>query len=252
MQANQPMLKAQREVGDKIFTLLWGFTFIQAGLILWESINMIPALSGLLGSLANPSIQATELSTTGYLALQLAYMGKKEYLRWTKGLAPASLNFKGSSTLDYRELTRRIQRGDVALLLWGALFMLMVLAQAFKVITTLPAELTRTFFQVMILYTVAAASKTRKESLSTKPNLPPPPSMPSRTSSANQVSRQVGSPVGDQIVEYLSKNGDSGLAALAQALGGSKSTVKSNLRKLVIAGAITSAGAGKATTYRKK
>ncbi len=141
---------AEKEIGDKLFYLLWSMTIVQLALIVWEWINLIHPLNSLLGLSDKIEIKAIELSTTGYLVIQLAYMGKKEITRWVK---------KADTVLNPNEYIRRIRRGDTAILLWGILYILGIVCVALHIIVHMPAELSRTFIQVTTLYTCAFVSK---------------------------------------------------------------------------------------------
>ncbi len=141
---------AKREIGDKLFFLLWFITLVQLGLIIWEWINLMPSFRGLLGLSVKNEIKAIELTTTMYLIIQLAYMGKKEITRWVK---------KTDTALNPDEYIRRIRRGDVAVLMWGVLYITAGLLVAVHLIDQMPAELSRTFIQVATLYTCAFVSK---------------------------------------------------------------------------------------------
>ena len=141
----------ERELGDKLFFLLWFATLIQLCLILWEWIDLVPAFRRLINLPWANEIKALELSTTGYLIIQLAYMGKKEITRWVR---------KTESVLQADEYIRRIRKGDVAVLIWGVLYLAAILCVALHIIERMPAELSRTFIQVATLYTCAIVSKT--------------------------------------------------------------------------------------------
>ncbi len=141
---------AEREIGDKLFFLLWFATLIQLGLVVWEWINLVPAFHRLIGFPDANEIKAIELSTAAYLIIQLAYMGKKEITRWVR---------RTESVLQPDEYIRRIRIGDNAVLIWGVLYLASVLCVALHVIERMPAELSRTFIQVATLYTCAFVSK---------------------------------------------------------------------------------------------
>lgn len=141
---------AERELGDKLFLLLWVATVIQLGLILFEWINLVPSLNNLIQFSWADEIKAIELSTTGYLVIQLAYMGKKEITRWVR---------RSDTALNPDEYIRRIRKGDNAVLIWGVLYLAAILCVALHFIEQMPAELSRTFIQVTTLYTCAFVSK---------------------------------------------------------------------------------------------
>ena len=235
--------KAQHEVGDKIFGLLWCFTFIQAALIIWEMLNLFPLTIPLLGSSANPAIHATEMTTAVYFILQLAYMGKKEFLRWTKGL-PGRVNFTSKGNLSSDETSRRLIRGDVAVVFWGALIALGVCMNALTLIPKVPQELLRTFIQVIGLYAFATASKTIKQAHDKHPAIGAAgtPSLTPELLVEDELDRQ--------IIAVLQKNPAAGIQEIMEGTGAPLSTLKLHLKNLVEARVIVREGTARSTVYR--
>ncbi len=82
-------------------------------------------------------------------------MGKKELTRW--------FGSRNISAVETEELVRRIRRGDSAVLLWGILYLAGVLLTALHITTIIPAELQRTFIQVVTIYTLAFVSKSAQK-----------------------------------------------------------------------------------------
>src|SRR5437016_2971312 len=161
---SQQVLRAEREVGGKLFGLLWAATALQMGLIIWELLNLMPLTAAWLGDLAGPAIHATEFTTSAYLIFQMAYMGRKEFSRWTKGVS-GWINLGTAGKLPEEETVRRVRRSDVAVALWGGLLLLCVCLHALTAIPKIPQELFRTAIQVVGLYALALVSKAKKESV---------------------------------------------------------------------------------------
>jgi hypothetical protein len=154
MDTDKRILLVERELGDKLFLLIWIATVIQLFLIIVEFVNLIhPAFSTVVPFLQK--VKATQLTTDAYLAIQLAYMGKKELTRW--------FGSRNISAVETEELVRRIRRGDSAVLLWGILYLTGVLLTALHITTIIPAVLQRTFIQVVTIYTLAFVSKSAQK-----------------------------------------------------------------------------------------
>ncbi len=149
---NNKLLKVEHEFGDIIFVLLWIATLIQIGLILWDWLNVTPFIREFLALQQPNTIKAVELTTSAYLALQLAYMGKKEFTRWLSARSSAT-------TLEQSELASRIRRAEILVLLLGLIYLTAALTVALHVTERMPDELERTFLQVVSLYTLAFVSK---------------------------------------------------------------------------------------------
>ena len=237
--------KAQQEVGDKIFGLLWCFTFIQAALILWELLSLFPLTIFLLGSYANPAIHATEMTTAVYFILQLAYMGKKEFLRWTKGL-PGTTNFTTAGNLSSEETSRRLIRGDVAVIFWGVLIALGVCMNALTLIPRVPQELLRTFIQVIGLYAFATASKSIQQAHDKHP------ASINTTSVSTTPEQHIEDELDRSIITYLEQNGTVGIQDILEGTDVPLSTLKLHLKNLVEAGFIVREGTARSTVYKIK
>ena len=255
-------LAAQREVGDKIFFLLWCATFLQAGLILWETATLIPGLTGLLGQVVALSIHATEYTSTAYLILNLAYVGRKEFVRWTKGIAGTFNPSTGAySSLPEDEMVRRIRRGDAAILFWGLFYLVILLLHAMGLIPRLPQELTRTFIQVVGLYTFFAASKAKRELLSKQPKVSITPLLPSpvattpvstRSKFSTREPTAMDPDMEARILEAITKRGSARSVELMQELGVPRSTLGVYLKQMVESGALIKTGSRKSASYRVK
>jgi hypothetical protein len=149
---NKQLLKVEHEFGDIIFVLLWIATLVQIGLILWDWLNVTPFIRAFLALKQPNSIKAVELTTSAYLALQLAYMGKKEFTRWLSARSSAT-------TLEQSELASRLRRAEMLVLILGLIYLTAALTVALHVTERMPDELERTFIQVVSLYTLAFVSK---------------------------------------------------------------------------------------------
>ena len=241
--------KAQREVGDKLLQLLWVATAIQGTLIVIQAARML----GFILPFGNPDIHATDISSTGYLIVQLAYMGKKEFIRWTRGVA-GSFRLDAPGILDVEETYRRVRRGDVAVMLWGALFFLCIVLNVLHLIPDMPLELTRTFVQVAALYTFATVSKAKKEALSKSPQPQAVSQSPSSTAFRLKVQPKVSGSNSsqlktEQVLELAKRKGQVSLKQVMDELGLPRSTASRNLSELVNIGALERTGQTRKTVY---
>ncbi len=216
----------EKEIGDKLFFLLWFMTMAQLVLIMWEWIHLVHPFHSLLGLSEKNEIRAIELSTTGYLVIQLAYMGKKEITRWVK---------KADTLLKPDEYIRRIRRGDTAILLWGVLYILGIICVALHIIEHMPAELSRTFIQVTTLYTCAFVSKTAFKSRAKV--------------EVNPEHADVNEGIDTKVLEFIKQNSGAGIKECMEHSGMPRSSMGLVLRKLMNAGLITRTGSGRTVTY---
>ena len=227
----------ERELGDKLFFLLWFATLIQLGLILWEWIDLVPAFRRLIDLPWANEIKALELSTTGYLIIQLAYMGKKEITRWVKKTEPV---------LQADEYIRRIRKGDVAVLIWGVLYLTAILCVALHVIERMPAELSRTFIQVATLYTCAFVSKTAfkgRVKHETKPVVDAVDGELDPAVKHNGTDRE------HEFLKFMQEKGVVNISDCMDRFNIPKSTAHYTIKKLLAADLIARKGMGKRATY---
>ncbi len=80
----------EKEIGDKVFFLLWSMTIVQLDLIVWEWINLIHPLNSVLGLSDKIEIKAIELSrpfiqvTTLYTCAFVSKAAFKEKMKKTR------------------------------------------------------------------------------------------------------------------------------------------------------------------------
>ncbi len=236
---------AERELGDKLFFLLWFITLVQLVLIVWEWLNLMPSvlrpLNSFLGLSEKTEIKAIELTTTMYLIIQLAYMGKKEITRWVR---------KSDTVLTPEEYIRRIRRGDVAVLLWGILYITAGLFVAIHLLDRMPAELSRTFIQVTALYTCAFVSKTalktRMRQTKEENHTPGPlnaKGLQSRKAMDDITNKE------KELLEFIQENETVTTSDCIRQTQLSKSTTIRMLRNLLASGLLRREGMGKSVTY---
>ena len=228
---------AEKEIGDKLFFLLWFATLIQLGLILWELVNLVPAFHSLFGLPDANEIKAIELSTAAYLILQLAYMGKKEITRWVK---------RTESVLQPDEYIRRIRRGDNAVLIWGVLYLTSVLCVALHIIEHMPAELSRTFIQVATLYTCAFVSKAAfkgRINRTTKLQAQPVSGQSIEAAANIDTGRK------KELFEFIKSNGEISMSECTERLNIPKTTSYRILTSLLADGLIRRQGRGRNASY---
>lgn len=267
---NRALDHAKDEVEDKLFGLLWAATFLQAGLMLWETGWLVRVSElgtgwwGLAGESWAGKVRATEVTSTLYLIFQMAYMGKKEFLRWTKGIA-GIVSVKDGSALDDQEVARRIRRGDVAIVFWGVLALLCGLLYSASLISRIPAELVRTTVQVVGIYAFAAASKGYQKNKDrhaaalaetgravpsgTAARVPSAPAVPSAHPS---VDRQDASESSARILELLRGHAPMKSSDIARALSLGRSRTQELLSALVQEGELTRQGSARSVTYSRK
>ena len=235
----------ERELGDKLFFLLWFITIGQLGLIIWECLNLmpliLPPLNSLLGLSGKIEIKAIELTTTIYLIIQLAYMGKKEITRWVG---------KSGTVLTTDEYIRRLRRGDVAVLIWGILYITSGLLVAVHVMEHMPSELSRTFIQVAALYTGAFISKSafKGRQKQTMSGDHPIRALSEQTAQANADEGDISFKE-RELLEFIKGKEFVTVLECVGHISGSRSTINRSLRKLVVAGNIVRTGGGKSAVY---
>ena len=227
----------ERELGDKLFFLLWFATAIQITLVLWEWVNLVPALKTLVGISWAQEVKAIELSTTGYLIIQLAYMGKKEITRWLK---------RSESVLQPDEFIRRIRKGDVAVLIWGVLYLTAIICVALHIIERMPSELSRTFIQVTTLYTCAFVSKTAFKGRIKRETKPVADAVDEERAPAIEHN---GTDREREFLKFIQEKGAVDISSCMDRFNIPKSTAHYTIRKMLAADMITRKGMGKRATY---
>ena len=242
---NKNLLKVEREFGDIIFVLLWIATIVQIGLILWDWINVTPFIRAFIALKQPNSIKAMELTTSAYLALQLAYMGKKEFTRWLSARSSATV-------LEQSELASRIRRTEMLVFMLGLIYLTAVLTVALHVTERMPDELERTFLQVVSLYTLAFVSKAAFSSrikpqqahtnpAAVNPNLntgiDPSPAVAARSM---------------ELLEFIKSKDAASAKDCMNQLNLPKLTVNRMLHGLVESNTIIRIGKGKNTVYKSK
>ena len=195
-------------------------------------------------------VRATETTTTIYLIFQLAYMGRKEFVRWTKG-ASGWLNLNSPGQLEAEETIRRIRRGDTAVGFWGGFLILAGTLHALTLIPQLPHELFRTSLQVIALYSLAQISKSKKLAKERELNKP---AKHAATDATIAVAVSVAPPgpqpddLNEKILALLVQGGQ-GRADIAAAPGCPLATTGRRLKLLLDEGRIVRVGSGPKTVY---
>ncbi len=237
---NKNLLKVEHEFGDIIFVLLWIATIVQIGLILWDWINVTPFIRAFIALKQPNSIKAMELTTSAYLALQLAYMGKKEFTRWLSARSSATV-------LEQSELASRIRRAEMLVFMLGLIYLTAVLTVALHVTERMPAELERTFLQVVSLYTLAFVSKAAFSSRIKQQahanhdpvnHNPDTPSIPDARSM--------------ELLEFIKSKDAASAKDCMNQLNLPKLTINRMLHGLVESNTIIRIGKGKNTVYKSK
>ncbi len=241
---NKQLLKVEREFGDIIFVLLWIATIVQIGLILWDWFNVTPFIRTLLALKQPNSIKAIELSTSAYLALQLAYMGKKEFTRWLSARSSATV-------LEQSELASRLKRAEMLVFLLGLLYISAILTVALHVTERMPDELERTFLQVVSLYTLAFVSKAAFTSR-VKQQVHADLSAVSPSVNSGMDRPPVTDERSRELLEFIKSRETASIKDCMNRLDLPKLTVNRMLHELVESSSIIRIGKGKNTVYRSK
>ncbi len=230
----------EHEFGDIIFVLLWIATILQIGLILWDWLNVTPYFRAFLALKQPNSIKAIELTTSAYLALQLAYMGKKEFTRWLSARSSAT-------TLDQTELATRLQRAEILVFILGLIYLTAALTVALHVTERMPDELERTFIQVVSLYTLAFVSKSAfKSRVKQEAQIRHTPD------GQDPVTVPVVTEKGAELLEFIKSKDAVSVIDCMDALNVSRYATNRMLHRLVEANALTRIGKGKNTLYKFK
>jgi hypothetical protein len=241
---NKQLLQVEHEFGDIIFVLLWIATIDQIGLILWDWFNVTPFIRTFWALKQPNSIKAIELSTSAYLALQLAYMGKKEFTRWLSARSSATV-------LEQSELASRLQRAEMLVFMLGLIYISAVLTVALHVTERMPDELERTFLQVVSLYTLAFVSKAAFTSRIKQQARANHPSVNTDLNIGMDQS-SVASERSRKLLELIKSKDIASAKDCMDELNLPKLTVNRMLHELVESNTITRIGKGKNTVYKSK
>ena len=241
---NKNLLKVEREFGDIIFVLLWIATIVQIGLILWDWINITPFIRAFLALKQPNRIKAIELTTSAYLALQLAYMGKKEFTRWLSARSSATV-------LEQSELASRIRRAEILLFMLGLIYLTAVLTVALHVTERMPDELERTFLQVVSLYTLAFVSKAAFSSrIKQQAHANQTPGNPDLNPGMDL--SYIASERSRELLEFIKSKDAASAKDCMNQLNLPKLTINRMLHGLVESNTIIRIGKGKNTLYKSK
>ncbi len=178
-------------------------------------------------------VTATQLTTDAYLTIQLVYMGKKELTRW--------FDSRNISAVETEELVRRIRQGDSAVLLWGVVYLAGVLLAALHVIAALPAELQRTFIQVVTIYTLVFVSKSaQKKRVKGNGAIQ---DAGGQTASTPLTAEEAG------LLKFIQEHKTVTAGECIRCFSLSRNRAYCMLKKMVSTGSIKSTGKGRATIY---
>jgi hypothetical protein len=183
-----------------------------------------------------------------YLIFLLAYVGRKEFARWTKGVGSLS-SLKASSLLPDGELVKRLRRGDSAIVLWGGLGLFCGLLYGTALIPKFPDQLFFTCLQVLTIWVGGMYSKMKNEQ---KAGREPRPIMkPALVASGALVPRTTADSgeTMDRIAVLLAGKGPVGSAQVAAELGISQRRALQLLGSLCASGRTVRTGSARSSLY---